>query len=287
VQWGVLTRSVRDAAAAVDVMAGPMPGNPYAAPPLERPLAQEVGRDPGKLRIAFTAESLYGKTTHPENRAAVEAAAKRLADLGHAVEEAKPTFDRDALVLAYLTHVAAGVAGEVADFERWTGRTATPSSFEASTWFLVQIGRSLGAQDYLHARDVCQAAGRALGAFHERYDLLLTASTAHPPIRIGELALKPAERIGLGVLRVAPIGGVLRTVLRTLADTNLERTPNTQLFNQTGQPAISVPLHQTADGLPIGVQLSAAMGGEGTLVRVASQLEAAAPWVARRPRILA
>jgi amidase len=287
VQWGALTRSVRDTAAVVDALAGPMPGDPYAAPPLERPLAEEVGRDPGRLRIAFSAASLYGRTTHPENRAAVEATAKRLADLGHTVEEARPDYDRDALVLAYHTHVAAGVAGEVADFERWTGRKATSSQFEASTWFLVQIGRSLGAQDYLHARDACQAAGRALGAFHERYDVLLTASAAHPPIRIGELALKPAERVGLGVLRAAPIGPVLRKVLHALADTNLERTPNTQLFNQTGQPAISLPLHQTADGLPIGAQLSAAMGGEGVLVRVAAQLEAAAPWAGRRPKVTA
>jgi amidase len=287
VQWGALTRSVRDTAAIVDAMAGPMPGDPYAAPQLQRPLSAEVGVDPGKLRIAFTASSLYGRTVHPENQAAVENAARLLAELGHTVEEERPRIDRDALVVAYLTHVAAGVAGEVADLERWTGRAASSSQFEPATWFLIQIGRSLGAVEYLHARDVCQAAGRAMGAFHQRYDLLVTASAAHPPVRIGELALKPSERFGLGVLRAAPVGAVLRKVLGTLADTNLERTPNTQLFNQTGQPAVSLPLHTTLHGLPIGVQLSAAMGGEALLVRIASQLEAAAPWAARRARISA
>ena len=105
--------------------------------------------------------------------------------------------------------------------------------------------------------------------------------------RIGELALKSSERVGLGVLRVAPSGFALRKVLEGLAETNLEKTPNTQLFNQTGQPAISLPLHHTADGLPIGMQLSAPMGGEGTLIRLSAQLEAAHPWIDRKPPVIA
>jgi amidase len=287
VSWGVLTRSVRDAAAMVDVMGGPMPGDPYAAPPLPGPLTGEVGANPGKLRIAYTRRSLYGKNQDPENVAAVERAAKLLADLGHEVEEVHPPIDRERLVMAYLTQVAVGTAAEVEQFGQWTGQDPYANAFEPATWFLVQVGRALSALDLQRARDAVQEAGRKMAAFHQTYDLLLTASTAYPPVRIGELGLKPAERVGLGILRVAPVGAVLRKVLEQLADNNLERTPNTQLFNQTGQPAISVPLHQTAAGLPVGVQLAAPLGGEPVLVRVAAQLEAASPWIGRLPKVVA
>lgn len=287
VQWGVLTRTVRDTAALIDVMAGPMPGDPYAAPPLDRPLREEVGVDPGKLRIAWSAASLYGKETHPEIRSAVQQTARWLADLGHDVHEATPTLDRHALVMGYLTQVAVGVAAEVEEMERLVGKKATAASFEPATWFLVQVGRSMPALAMQHARDAAMAAGRAMAAFHQTYDVMLTAAVAHPPVRLGELALKSSERLGLGVLRVAPSGFALRKVLEGLAETNLERTPNTQLFNQTGQPAISVPLHHTADGLPIGMQLSAPMGGEPVLVRLAAQLEAAHPWIDRKPPVIA
>jgi amidase len=285
VQWGALVRSVRDAAALVDAMAGPMDGDPYFAPPLARPLAAEVGVDPGRLRVAVYPGSLYGKGVHPDTRAAVQSTAKLLADLGHDVVEELPRLDLPALRLGYLVQVAVGIAAELAEFERLTRRTARPGDFEPGTWFLVQVGRALSGLDLQHARDAAQAAGRVMGQFHRRYDLLLTATTAYPPVRIGELALKPAEKLGLRLLRAAPVGAALRKVLHDLADTNLERTPNTQLFNQTGQPAISLPLGQSADGLPIGVQLSAAMGREDLLVRVSAQLEAAAPWRGRAPKI--
>lgn len=287
VQWGVLTRTVRDTAAVVDIMAGPAAGDPYAAPPLARPLAAEVGVDPGRLRIGFTTRSLYGRHTHPECAAAVERAARRLADLGHHVEEACPPFDRDRLASAYLTQVGVGVAAEIADMARWSGRSPKASDFEPATWFLAQVGHALGALDLQHARDAVQEAGRQLAAWHEQYDLFLCPTVAHPPVRLGELAIKPAERAGLLALRALPLRPALKAVLAQLAANSLERTPNTQLFNQTGQPAISVPLHLTGDGLPVGVQLAAPMGGEAILIRVASQLEAADPWITRTPRVVA
>lgn len=287
VQWGALVRTVRDAAAVLDVMSGPMPGDPYAAPPLARPLADEVGAPPGKLRIALYSGSLYGKDVHPDTRAAVESAGRLLASLGHEVVPERPALDVPALRFGYLVQVAVGVAAEVEDLERMTGRRATADLFEPATWFLVQVGRALGALELQRARDAAQAAGRAMASFHARYDLLLTAATAYPAVRIGELGLKRWERVGLGALRLAPVPAVLRKTLHDLADTNLERTPNTQLFNQTGQPAVSLPLGTSADGLPIGVQLSAAMGRDDLLVRVSAQLEAAAPWIGRIPKISA
>jgi len=287
VSWGCLTRSVRDAAAVIDVMAGPADGDPYAVPPLERPLADEVGAPPGKLRVAFTAGSLFGKETHAEPRAAVASAARLLADLGHEVKEDRPEFDRERQVRAYLIQVAAGVAAEIEEMGRWVGRKPSASYFEPATWFLYQIGRALSASELQQARNAAQAAGRSLARFFSRYDLFVTPTLAYPPVRIGELALKPIEKVALATLRAVPAGPALRTILAQLADQSLERTPNTQLFNQTGQPAVSLPLHQTPEGLPVGVQLAARYAEDALLVRVASQIEAARPWKDRIPRIVA
>jgi amidase len=287
VSWGCLTRSVRDAAAMIDVMAGPAAGDPYSVPALKRPLAEEVGFPPGNLRVAFTAGSLLGKETHPEARAAVESAARLLADLGHKVEEARPEFDRERQVRAYLIQIAAGVAAEIDEMGHWVGRKPSAAYFEPSTWFLYQIGHKLSAVELQQARDAAQTAGRSLAAFFSRYDLLVTPTLAYPPVRLGELALKPIEAAALATLRALPVGAALRAILARLADHSLERTPNTQLFNQTGQPAISLPLHQSPEGLPIGVQMVARYAEDDLLVRVASQIEEARPWRDRVPRIVA
>jgi len=286
IQWGVLTRSVRDTAALLDVMAGPMPGDPYAAPPLPGPLAAEVGRDPGALRSGFDAGTMLGREIDPQHAAAVTKVARQLEALGHRVEPAKPAIDREALVHAYLVHVATGTAAEVVEFARMCGREASADLFEPETWFMHQVGSATSAVEVLEARTAVQLAGRATAEFHARYDLFLSATTAYPQIRIGELALNAAQRLGLATLRKAPVRAVLHKVMHTLAPTFLERTPNTQLFNQTGQPAISLPLAEASDGMPIGVQLAAALGREDLLIRVAAQLEAAHPWHTRRPRIV-
>jgi amidase len=286
VQWGTLTRSVRDTAALFDVMSGPMPGDPYAAPPLERPLSAEARREPGVLRIGFFAGSLFGRDVHADHVAALQRTAADLAALGHRVEEAKPTFDKHALVQAYLTQVAIGTAGEIDEFAARTGRQPRPEQFEPTTWFLNQGGRSLSGLDLLQARDAAQAAGRATAAFHTRYDLFLCPTATHPQVKLGQLALGAMERAGLFALRNMRVPRrVFQAVLARLAPEILELTPNTQLFNQTGQPAISLPLHETASGLPIGVQLAAALGREDLLIQVAAQLEAAHPWHERRPRV--
>lgn len=287
VQWGVLTRSVRDTAALLDVLSGPMPGDPYAAPALPGPLSAEVGRDPGKLRVGFHAGSLLGREVDPQHAAAVNQVAALLETLGHRVEPVRLEIDREALARAYLVQIASGIAAEVAEFGRLAAREPSPKLFEPATWFMCQVGRATSAVELLEARATVQAAGRITADFHQRYDLFLCATTAHPQIRIGELALKAAQRIALATLRKAPIRPVLQQTLNVLAPAVLERTPNTQLFNQTGQPAISLPLAEARDGMPIGVQLAAALGREDLLVRIAAQLEAAKPWRARRPSISA
>ncbi len=287
VQWGVLTRSVRDTAGLLDVMAGPMPGDPYAAPRPARTFSQQLEKPPGTLRVGVCTASIFGRDTDPACVEAVTQAAALLRDLGHEVEDAALPVDRDRLAHAYLVQVGVGIAAEIEEMGRWTGRRPTAAAFEASTWFLRQVGQTMRGLDLQHARDAVQEAGRQMASFHANYDLFLGPTLAHPPVALGQLGLKPAERAGLAILRAVPLAPAIRLVLAQLAANNFERTPNTQLFNQTGQPAISLPLHWSDDGLPIGVQLAASMGRDDLLLRVAAQLEAARPWLGRKPPVCA
>lgn len=282
---GVLTRSVRDSATIYDTLRGAAPGDPYGGPVLPRSLSEELALPAGRLRIGVCRESLFGRSTHADCAAGLSATAALLTELGHDVEDARPQFDRSALVFAYLVQVAASVALEVEDAGHWIGKEPTAAGFEPATWFLKQLGDQLTAADLQRSRDHVQAAGRTLGAFFQRYDVLLTPTTAYPAIKLGETALKSAEKFGLGVLRTAPIKGVMMKLLRDLADQSLERTPNTQLFNMTGLPAMSVPLHTAQNGVPVGMQFAAAYEGDGLLIRLAAQLEAARPWIGRRPGV--
>lgn len=287
VQQHVLTRSVRDSAAMLDATQGTELGAPYVAPPRARPYVEELGASPGRLRIAFSTGSLYGENTHPDCVAAVQDAVKLCQELGHELVDEAPRFDRAELVRAYLVVVAANVAVQLEEIGAQMGKTVTPADVEPPTWAFAQIGQMLSAADLQKARDTMHRAGRMMATFHERYDLFLDATLAYPPVRVGELALKPAELAALAVLRKLPVKAVFMKLLDTLAANSLERTPNTQLFNQTGQPAMSVPLYWNAAGLPIGVQFAARFGDEATLFRLASQLEQARPWAGRKPPMVA
>ncbi|MSQ84177.1 MAG: amidase [Myxococcales bacterium] len=287
VQFGVLSRTVRDTAAMLDVLAGPMPGDPYAAPPHEGSFLAEMANRPNKLRVAFTTQSFFGKETDPSCAAAVTQTSTLLSELGHHVEQATPQFDRDALVSAYLVQIGVGVAAEIEEMAHWVGKTPRAADFEPATWFLRQVGLAMAGLDLQRSRDAAQTAGRALAEFHQRFDILISPTLAHPPAKLGELGLKVADRAALAALRLLPLKPAIRAALAQLAANNFEKTPNTQLFNQTGQPAVSLPLHTSPTGLPIGVQLSAGFGQEGLLLRLAAQLEEAQPWIERRPSVCA
>jgi amidase len=283
VQPGVLTISVRDCATMLDATQGPDSGAPYAAPTRVRPYVEEIRTQPRKLRIAFSTMAQLGRDTHLDVRAAVKDTAALCASLGHELEEVALPIDRDALVAAYFTQVAVGSAMGVENTGKLAGREPRASDFEPTTWLLATIGRKLSALDLQRSRDACHAAGRTLGTFFEKYDLFLDGTLAFPPIKIGQLALKPAERIGLAALRIASPRIVLDKILAELGTKALAFTPNTQVANQTGLPAMSVPLSWNAAGLPIGTQFTARLGDEATLFQLAAQLEIARPWAHRRP----
>lgn len=278
-----VTRTVRDSAALLDATRGEDAGAPYAAPPVERPYAEEVGRAPGKLRIAFSTGSLLGKATHPECVAAVHDAAQLLRSLGHDVVEAAPRIEREALARAFLTVVAAGSAAELAYVAEVTGKPIDRARLEPATQFLVALSDALSASDLEHARMTFQAASRSIAPFFDAHDVFVDATLAQPPARIGDWTLPLALRVAIPTFTRVASRKMMQRALDQFSQDGLERTANTMLFNMSGQPAMSLPLHVGSNNLPIGVQLVGRFGDEARLFRLASQLEQTRPWIGRLP----
>ncbi len=265
----VVTRSVRDTAAVLDATHGMVPGDPFTAPAPLRPYAEEVGADPGRLRIGLMATAPMGSVAvHPDCVAAAEAAGKLLESLGHQVVVAHPAaLDDPAYTGHFITSWAAGAAWNLDYWTRRTGVEVTEADVEPLTWALAGLGRGTTASDWLGSREWLQANAREMaGWWAEGFDLLLTPTIAEPPPVLGSFD-SPADN---------PLHGLFRAA---------EVVPFTPPFNVTGQPGISLPLHWNGEGLPIGVQLVAAFGREDVLLRVAAQLETAAPWADRRPPV--
>jgi amidase len=262
----VITRSVRDAAAVLDCVAGPGTGDPYIAPPATRPFLDELGQDPGRLRVGCFVRNDF-TPAHPESGAAVKIAADLLAALGHEVHDTYPeALDEPDLGESTSMAVAASVAKDLEVMGRDAGEPVGASDVEATTWAMAERGRAISATEYLHCVAELHAYGRRLRSWWREqpgeagYDILITPTMAEPAPLIGSLKGADVERI-------------------------IRLVPYTMPYNVSGQPAIGLPLHWTAEGLPVGIQLVARYGGEDLLLRLASQLEAAQPWVGRRPPI--
>jgi len=276
----VITRSVRDSAAMLDATQGPDAGAPYVIPPPERPYLQEIEIDPGSLKIAFTAISPVKTPVHQECVKAAEEAAKLLESLGHKVEEAQPDLDGKAALKSYLTMCFGETAAVIEEMKVVLGRKAKPSDLETLTRTMGLLGRTLSAGDFAKAKREWGLAGRAMGRFHQRYDLYMTPTLAYPPVRIGELQPKPYERLAMKVVNALGLGIVLTAtgIVDQMAEASLSKIPFTELANLTGQPAMSVPLHWTPEGLPVGIHFMAPFGEEAMLFRLAAQLQKERPW---------
>jgi amidase len=262
----VLTRSVRDTAAVLDVIQGPGVGDPYTAPPPARPFRDEVGADPGRLRIGFRTAMTHGQgESHADCVAAVAATAALLEALGHDVAPTDldalddPRFG-DSIVTMFPVFVAR-------ELDRWSerlGRTIAPSELEPWNGFEAEMGASVAAAQYVRALEDAQSYARNLARWwDDGNDVLLTPMLTQPPFELGLIGpeVDPTDAL--------PVLGAL--------------TSFTMPFNVSGQPAISLPLHWSDDGLPIGVQLVGAYGREDVLLRLAAQLETARPWADRHP----
>jgi amidase len=283
----VLTRSVRDSAAMLDAVAGEEPGSPYVTAAPARPFLDEVGADPGRLRIVFTDRPLLGDTMHADCRTALNETVALLESLGHTLVEASPPLDRDEFLHAFLLMVCGQADADLGDAEASTGKKASPENVEISTWALALLGRSYSAAAMARARRVLERTTRAVGRWFDGYDVdvLLTPTLTAPPFEIGALQPPAHELAALRVLGRARAGGVLRLAgaLDKAAKRVFDWIACPPLFNITGQPAMSVPLAWNAAGLPIGMHFAGRFGDEATLFRLASQLEEARPWFAKRP----
>ena len=262
---GVVSRTVRDTAAALDVISGPEPGDPYTAPPLLRPLVEEVGADPGQLRIGLLDHPLIGGIdADPDCAAAVQAAGRLLEGLGHRVDRSHPEALGDPdFSTQFVNIVAVAGAADIAAWERKLGRPIADDEVEPGNATFAHIGRSLSAPQYIASVEWMHGFQRRMAAWWANgNDVLVTPVLNGPPPPIGWLS-DPEEGLGrvIGLLQY------------------------TAQFNVTGQPAVSLPLHWTERGLPVGVQFVAPYGREDLLVRLASQLEEAAPWRDRRPPV--
>jgi amidase/6-aminohexanoate-cyclic-dimer hydrolase len=264
---GFLTRSVRDTAVLLDATQGPDLGAPYVAPPLEGTFRAAMDRHDRRLRIAFATTSLTGAPVHPECRAAVEDAAKLLADLGHFVEEALPEADTSGMMAAWTKIVACGSALVVETAVRKRGRPLEPGEVEGIARGAMAYARTVSGADYLEAVNKMHAYGREMAAFFQRYDIFLTPTLAEPPAQIGRFAHGTEDYVDY---RMGP-GRVFAY------------SPFTAAFNASGQPAASLPLHWTADGLPVGIHLAAPFGEDEKLMGLCARLEEARPWFDRRP----
>jgi amidase len=260
----VVSRSVRDSAAALDATAGPAPGDPYFAPPPARPFLAEVGAPPGRLRIALTIKAFGGAPVHRDCVAATEAAARLCEELGHIVEQAAPAFDVEGLDANYNRIFAVGATANIQLRARAIGKELSPEAFERVTWAMIEMGRSISAPDYVMMINRLHGISREIAAFFETYDALLTPTLAEPPVELGVLDMMSQD-------------------LAAYTERLWRFTPFTYAFNVTGQPAMSVPLSWNAAGLPIGVHFVGRYGDEATLFRLAGQLEEARPWADRRP----
>ena len=262
----VITRSVRDSAAFLDATCGPDAGAPYFAVPPAASFASEVGRDPGRLRIAFSKHTPAGERIAPECEEALGETAHLLEGIGHHMQETALDFVPPELGPAFRLVIAANIRVAIENYAMAQGRQPTADQFERITWMFFEAGVKSTAADYARAVTVLHRTGRLVAGFLQRYDLLLTPTMPRPPERLGVFDMDTpdpdayAKAVGLFTSFTAP-------------------------FNASGNPAISVPLHWSAQGLPIGMQLVARYGDEATLLRVAAQLEQARPWAQRRPTV--
>ena len=267
-----------------DVIAGPEPTAPYLAATPADTLAAQVGRDPGRLRIGVQIGTVITPDPDPEAKAAVDAAVAALTALGHEVEilDELP-YDDHAMSTDFLLTWFASVAADVAEVKALTG--SGDDGFERDTLVMAALGRATSAPEYVAAVNRRHDHIRRLATFFASYDLLLSPTVAKVPPRIGALDLAKPLALAADLLLKTRTAGLLSytPIVDDMVKQNLGWVPYTQLANITGRPAISVPVHQTPDGIPMGAQLLAPLGGEGLLIQVAAQLEESIPWADRRP----
>ena len=285
VWWGyigehVVSRTVRDSAALLDATCGDYPQQLMKLPAAERPYLEETRTHPGRLRVAFTFDTGLAKNLHPENRKALEATVAALGGLGHELLEVKLPLPPDSFVESYAALISADVAATLRMAPALIGREATNDDVELATWVLAKMGEAQSAADVTAALWTMQRFSRQWLQWSSAFDVLLTPTVGVPPMPIGAYKLSTMQRQGLKLITSLPASALLsqRPKVIEAFEPVFEASPYTMVANVTGQPSISLPLHWTDDGLPMGMLFTAAIGAEGVLFRLAAQLEQALPW---------
>ncbi len=267
---GFLTRSVRDSAAMMDACAGADPGAPYVAPPMETSYGDAIARPPRRLRIGVCDTTFSGAPIHPDCRAAVEGAARLLEELGHRVAPARPEADHEGMMRAWTRIIACGTALTIRSALERRGRDLGPDDLQGVSRSAMAFAEGLSGADYLAAVNTVHAYGRQMAAGFAEYDILLSATLAEPPAKVGRFT---HERDDYEAYRIGEDGV-------------FAYSPFCASFNASGQPAASVPLHWTGDDLPVGVHLAAGFGEDATLIALCAELEQARPWAQRMPQMV-
>jgi amidase len=262
----VVTISVRDCAALLDATAGAELGSPFLSPRPSRPFLKETLVAPDRLRIALITDTPGGTPLDLECKKAAIEAAKLCESLGHRIEEQKPPIDHAVMREAFLNVINVSIARTLADAAKTLGRAVTENDVEPVTWVMSQQGRRVDVIAYSRAIATAHQIGLAMARFQQNYDVILSPTLAKPPVPLGVLSMSPVN-------------------MQTFTKEITEFGPYTSLYNVTGMPSMSVPLHWTPEGLPVGVMFSGRFGDEATLFRLAAQLEKAKPWVGRKPAI--
>jgi amidase len=283
----VLSRSVRDSAAILDVISGYHPGDPYAAPDPGGSFLSALSAPRRTLRIALSIPSLHGVSVDQHTRTAVEQAGALLESLGHRVDIAEPPVPWSELLDNYLMLYFGAVAADVAEWEALLGVDDLSGSLEAATLLLRRIGQKLPVEKVEMAQRQWNVYAQTMATFHNTYDAYVLPVNAASRWNIGQMSLSDTEK------RLVRLADALRLRWFFSLETVHRRSralqspvPFTQLANLTGQPAMSVPLFWCEDGFPVGVQFVGRFGDERTLLALAAQIEEARPWSDRRPSLV-
>ncbi len=273
----VVSRTVRDTAAALDAVCNRV--NPAFLSGLETP--------PSKLRVGVVRSAMLGDKVDQEVASALDAAVRLMQSLGHQIEDAEPKVDYPRIGMAFLTYWAIACKEILNGAEDLIGRKAKKNDVELTTWTLARVGGVMSDADRKRAAQVISESTGAFTAFFDRYDVLMTPTLAAPPLKIGENSITANEKIAIRIVDGFGLPVLMKALLKAIAAKSFAFAAFTAPFNMTGQPAISVPLYWTANGLPVGIQFASKLGSDGLLLRLARQLEVAQPWAHRRPTIWA
>jgi amidase len=281
-----VSRSVRDSAALLDALIGAQPGDPMIFEKPEQSFLSELETNPKKLKIAFSTQHPFGQAVDKECILAINNTVQLLKSLGHEVEEIPLPYEEAILTKTFFL-MAADVAADLDIFGEMRGKTIEKNEVEITTWLLNILGKSYSARDFAYARKQWNVISRRFGQIHLNYDLWLCPTLASTPIKNGALQSNAIEQFilkaGIKLGLVPYLKGT--SIVDNIAKRTLGYIPYTPIANMTGQPSMSVPLHWSKDGLPVGVMFTAKMGDEATLFRLAGQLEQAQPWQYKRPNI--